>query len=382
MKKKQLFSLFLCSLVPWVLGNGLLPLLPVYASRVGAGTESIGYYLSISYFALALGTLAAGWLSDKLQQRKKTLIIGGVMVLPSVWFMGQVTNTWQLTLLTAVVWFLGGGILTLIMILAGIFAEKKERGKVFGILALTGALGAVIGGATIGSIADRWGYPTLFTSLALFSCLLPLTGLLLEDKSVQQHSKESSQNAGSVLKSGFYLVIIASILASIILFIGRMGTSVAMNQLKFLSAEITSTAAIGGLISLPLSPLAGWLSDRISRKLLLGICFFAGACGMVTLAISISLWHFWTAASLLYIQSIVGTGIGSALITDLVPTELLGRGLSVYNSTGWIGGIIGFAISGVAIENFGISLTFMVGAFIVLIAIILLIPVQYHRSFT
>jgi len=101
---------------------------------------------------------------------------------------------------------------------------------------------------------------------------------------------------------------------------------------------------------------------------------------MLTLAIAINLWHFWAAASLLYVQSNVGTGIGSALITDLVPTELLGRGLSIYNSTGWIGGIIGFAVSGLAISNFGMSPTFDVGAIIVLLAIFILIPIRHHHS--
>ena len=97
MSKKQLYSLFLCSLVSWSMGNGLLPLLPLYASRLGARPALVGYYMSISYLALALGTLAAGWLSDTFQRRKALLVISDALNIPATWLMGQVTKAWQLT---------------------------------------------------------------------------------------------------------------------------------------------------------------------------------------------------------------------------------------------------------------------------------------------
>ncbi len=54
--RKQLAALFICSLVPWVVGNGLLPLLPVYAVKLGADSTVAGLYLAFSYLAIALGS--------------------------------------------------------------------------------------------------------------------------------------------------------------------------------------------------------------------------------------------------------------------------------------------------------------------------------------
>ncbi len=379
MSKKQLSALFICNLIPMVLGNGLLPLLPVYATQLGASPALAGYYLAFSYLALALGTLAGGWLSDRFQQRKRWLIIAGLINIPLAWLLGQVSNAWQLTALTALVWFLGGLGLALTLILAGLFAGPEERGKVFGTLALTGGLGAVIGGLSFGAMADRWGFPALFAALAGVAAILPLAGLWLDDKPLAVRRRAASVSAPSPFGRGFFLLLVAGVAAGIGVFVGRLATSLAMNRLEFLAAGITSTTAVGGLVALPLSPWLGRLSDRIGRKRLLGLCYLASGLGLATLALSSLLWHFWLASALIAPAAYVATGLGSAFATDLVSKESLGKGLAAFNTTAWLGGILGFAFGGYAIQAFGQTLALIAAIVFSLGAILLLLPIRQAR---
>ena len=379
MDKKQLAGLFICCLLIWTLGNGLLPLLPVYATKLGAESDAIGYYMSFVYVAIALSTVTAGWLSDKLQNRKMLLFFCGALIVPSLLLLGQLASFGALIVLSAVVWFLGGMGLTLISILAGIFAKEMERGKVFGTLALTGALGFLIGGSVTGPLADRYGYPMMFTVLAVGMSLLPLTALVLKDKPVARSGKGAMSGTRARLGKGLLLLLIASTFSGIVNFSARLGTSLVMVGHGFESTAIASTMVIAGAITLPLPLLLGWLSDRLGRKWFLGIFYLMGTMGSLILTSSLSLWHFWLVSSLTTAMFYINNGLGSALVADLVPKESLGRGMSLFGSTAWAGGIIGFACTGYCIQNLGIGLTFFTAAFLTAIAMMLLIPIRREK---
>jgi MFS family permease len=381
MSKKQLAALFICSLVPWSAGNGLVPLLPVYATHLGADSAVAGYYLAISYLAIATGAISAGWVSDAFRRRKLPLIVAGVVSVPAAWLMGQVGSVWALTILTAVLWFFGGLGLAMIGILTGLSAGENERGKVFGILSLTGGLGAVIGGLGTGWLVEGWGFPFMFTSLSVFLALWPFGAIFLEEREVLRIKKGSgSQPKQPGLGKNFYLLFTANILSSITGFFIVLIRSLTMNELGFSSFEIASTGVVGGLIAMPLPLLMGWLSDKGGRKTFLYAGFLIAFAALVMLAFSKVLWQFWIVFVFQGIAMGTGGTIGNAVVTDMLPKESLGRGMALFRATGWIGGVIGFAVAGYALQNFGFMPTFVIGSILALGAAGLLFPIRVTRK--
>jgi len=384
MSKKQLFALFFCNLAPTTIGFGLAPLIPVHATRnLGVAPAVTGYLLAFIFLAQAIGTTTAGVLSDKFQKRKVLIIVAGLGNPPILWLMGKVTVISHFFILIGVSWFLTGIGVVLLNILTGLFADPAERGKVFGILALTEGLGATFGGLTTGQIADRAGFPTLFAILALFSILLPISALFLKDKVVHRDesrsmSMESNTRARPKLEKPLQLLLIANLISGIAMFMGSLGRSLTMTGLGFSAAAISSTVAVGGMVTLPLRPLFGELSDRYRRENILILFYTTSAIALSILAIAVTLTEFWIAFAILYIGTIRGA-IGAALVTDLTTRETLGIGMSVFSATNWVGGIIGYAITGNAVQYIGRTNAMFIAATLPLISIPFLLQIRKVR---
>jgi MFS family permease len=377
MSKRQLFVLFVCNLVPWTIGTGITPLLPAYLGRLGLSPAVTGYYLALSYVVLAAGTIAGGWLSGKLKRKKGWIVACGVASLPAVWLMGQVTDVWCLAALSAIFYFSAGVAVALLNILCSLLAAEAERGKVFGFLGSSVALGSLISGATAGLIADRWGYPAMYAALALFGLLWPLAGVFLADRAVTPVGDRGAATVGQRpgLGRNYRLLFVASLIAAVAGLVFFVARSLAMHGLGFAATAISSTGGIGGLVGLPMPLAAGWLSDRIGRKRFLAISYCGCTLSLLALAGSASLWHFWV-ASFLYALSTTNGTVGSAFVADLVPERSLGKGLSLFNATTYIAGVIGAAGTGWAMQNLGCAFVFLGGAVLPLAAIGLLAPIR------
>ncbi|MCL4871348.1 MAG: MFS transporter [Anaerolineae bacterium] len=359
---RQLFYLFFCNLAILFIGMGLFPILPLYAAEFGATPATAGLYMASTYCAISVGTFSTGWLAARIG-RKRLFVSTGLVSLPAVFLLGQATALWQVFVLTAFIWLTGGIGLTLANIFTGLLAHSHSRGKSFGLLHLGSPLGALLGGFTVSRLVVWQGYSFLFMILALVWAVWPAMSLLVmegpEATSVDKDVRERRQIAVS-FKRPFYQLLGITLLATVSINISRFGTSLTMQALRFSAADVASTTAVGGLITIPVVYYFGALSDRLGRRRFLSLGYLLAAIGAVSLILSTQLWHFWLGAILLLIARVVSSSLAAALATDILAPDELERGLSWLNTAGWITGVIAFAATGQMIETVGMVIFLLV----------------------
>jgi predicted MFS family arabinose efflux permease len=223
---------------------------------------------------------------------------------------------------------------------------------------------------TLGPMADRWSYPTMFMISSVTMVIGALAALLLgrDAPAPRRQEAERAEYSRVTLGPAFYLLFGSALLASIAFQFAGLGRSLAMDMRGFGAGAISSTAAISGVVSIPLPFFVGWWSDRAGRRGILVVLFLMVTAYLLILAWASVLWHFWVAVTL---GSAFNSylSVGAALVTDLVPKKSLPRAISWFNSTMWIGGIVGSAAGGIPVQYLGLTPALLIGAFLPLIAI-------------
>jgi MFS family permease len=372
-----MFGLSICYLAVFAVGNGFLPLMPIYAEKLGGTKEIAGFYLAFAFLCVSAGALLGGRLSDLTRHRKFALAAAGLVEVPATWLVGRVRNVLQLALVIGAGWLLLGMSLGIVGAIVGKQAGQNERGKMFGILGMTVSLGSLVGGLTFGRMADAWGYPRMFTIVTLFMVIAPAAALLLVDGGRANPAKEKTVLSGESrwVSGAFLLLLLAAVLAWVVAGVGNLGRSLSMNERAFSNAAITTTAAVGGIVSLPFPLILGWISDRLGRKTVILGSFLAGAASLLLLIVSRSLWQFWVVAALMSLHAISMT-IGPAFVADIVKKERVGTGISFFQSCTWIGTIIGYIYSGIVFQHSGIRTGLAIGATFPLLGVLVLFLIK------
>lgn len=381
MTRKQMTALGICYFVVFTGLAAVVGTMPVYLTLLGQESTLIGFFLAAGYVALAVSTVAAGRLSDLLQRRKPLLILGGALCAPFAWMLGQTTNVIVLMLMVVGLLFMMGLVTTMVSTLTGLFSDAANRGRLFGILNLSVGLGLMFGSFASGPIIDRWDYPTMFRLLAAFYLIVPAVGWFIQDKVVAKTENTTRVPMMGLLLSNrtFLLLFLASILSqagNTLIFPTR---PLIMTALDYDTSAVTTAAAVGSLITLPLPLIVGWLADYVGRKRVIVTSFIGPIAGLLVLAGAIEIWHFWLASILQTIMSVSGV-VGSSFITDTFSEGDLGTALSLLNATPWIGIVIGLSAGGLAISTFDMTPTLLIGAAVSFIALVMLLPMSMQPA--
>lgn len=379
MPYKQLTVLFICNLLPFIVGNSLMALLPIYISReLGAGSAAAGVAIASAFAALAISTNLTPAIGRRFRQRRDVITVSAALCLPLVWLLGQTQQVIVFTVLLSLVWFFGGMVLATTQILTALLAGPAYRGRAFGVLATAGPLGMLFGGLIAGQIVDRWGFGTLFVFSALLYGLALLMSRAITEPDAPADLDTTASPVTSALAPMLLLVMAASVLAHVANFVITVTRPLAMDALQFEAAAITSTIAISGLITVALPFAAGWLSDRVGRKPVFVAAYVGTAAGAAVFLGAGQLWHFWLAQALvsMLISSMV---VGTALVADLVPRQQVDIAVARFSATPWIGAVIGSTTAGFTVQQFGTGPAFILATGLLVIAIMLALALRAPR---
>ncbi|HSG43023.1 MAG TPA: MFS transporter [Anaerolineales bacterium] len=356
LQNKQLRYLFLCNFAIVFIGFGLFPVLPLYSAELGASPSFIGIFLGITYIAISLGTIITAQLSERLSY-KTLYIAAGLLGAISMLLLGMVNTLWQVVLLTALVWFSGGVGLSVSSILTTMHTSSSERGKAFGLLALTSPLGALIGSLVVGRLVTWSGYPLMFIVLAVVWTMFPLLAMtkVKYEPTYDSSPAKTAQTKSTAPQPGFHFLLLLTtvLLASMAVSVGRMGLSMSMKDQMFSAADVSTANAFGGLFTIPVTLMISGLSDKLGRKRFLFMGYVLAMGSTVLLIAAQELWQFWIVAALVLASRSVITSMSPAYATDLLSSESLGKTLPLVSTMNWVSGVVGFTGSGYVIDTFG-----------------------------
>jgi MFS family permease len=342
-------------------------LLPVFLTSVlGASTEMVGLIEGVGEATASISKLFSGWISDKLGKRKALTLVGyGLAALSKPLF--ALASSSSLVLAARFSDRVGKGIREAPRdALIGDMVPSGLRGAAYGLRQALDSVGAFAGPliaiALMAALHDNF---RLVFWLALIPGLLSLLVLIFGVREPEHEATVSQAplRLADLKKFGAAYWIVVGIGAVLML-------------ARFSEAFLILRAQTAGL-TLALAPLVlvvmnivyavsayplGALSDRIDRKLVLGIGFAVLIAADVILAVAPNLPTVMIGVAVWGLHMGMTQGLLAAFIADEAPQTLRATAFGVFNFVSGIALLLASLTAGILWEIVGPYATFVAGA--------------------
>lgn len=132
----------------------IFPLLPFYATRLGANAATVGALVAAFSIAQLVSAPAWGWMSDN--HGRRPAILTGLLVSAVAYVIFAFAGSLWLLFVSRIIQGFGGGTIGVVQAYVADITDGKDRAKSLGWVSAVTSLGAVIGPA-IGSVLVRAG---------------------------------------------------------------------------------------------------------------------------------------------------------------------------------------------------------------------------------
>lgn len=350
-------------------------LLPVFVvTTLGASTVSLGLLEGFAQGTAALSKMFSGAISDWLHKRKLLAVIGyGLSALTKPLF--PLAQSIQMVFAARLIDRVGKGIRGAPRdALIGEIAPPELRGAAYGLRQSLDVAGAFVGPAlAIGLMllfANNIRAVYWFAVLPAFLCVaLLIFGVQEPERQItgkESKFKINRREIANLGKAYWSVVLVGSLLT-----LARFSEAFLILRAQYAGLGETWLPLVLVVMSLVYSLSAypaGFLSDRMDRRLLLLIGIGILIVADIVLALAASIWGVMIGIALWGLHMGFSQGLLATLIADTTPEERRGTAFGLFNFVSGFVLLAASAIAGYLWDIGGPKMTFLAGAFFTLIA--------------
>ena len=377
MEKKSSFNAFrvlLLSVFMAMIGLGIIsPIIPNYASDLGATGIYIGLIYSSFSLSRAILQTPVGKLADSFS--KKKIIIAGLALYAAVSIAYTYVNSPQTLILVRLFHGVGSSMMMPVAMAYGInLTPSGEEGKYIGYMNTALFTGFGAGPFIGGYIYENYSIRVVFNTMTVMIAIsLILTQLFVPDEeTLGINKKRTSVPLKKIISNNTLLAVL------VYRMVNALGRGTVMSFLPLFAVQMLglSGTSIGVVLSVGIflnaffqTPM-GILADRYNRNLLLiggGIIASAGYIYMVQTS---TLAQIFIARIIVSIGGAISLPAVTAIIAEEGREFGTGMTVGVFNTAMSVGQIIGPVFSGFLLDLYGMSSVFYFSGFISFISVI------------
>jgi len=369
----------------------IIPLLPFYATKMGASATIVGVLIAAFSIAQLASAPAWGRFSDRYGRRPALLV--GLLVSAVAYVFFAYASTLWLLLLSRIIQGFGGGTIGVVQAYVADASDPNDRAKSLGWLSAATSLGAVVGPA-IGSVLIRWGHHAPGIASAVFCVLVSVFAAIYLRESKDDTPVTSEHDIVPQTGSGAIWSVITRPKepAQRLIWIYAIGIGafygtaptlplILANRLPITEANVGFFVMyLGGMGVIVRAGILGWMIEwlgeaRLTRLglvlLAMGLALVAAVHSYLTLIVALTLMPLGTA----FVFPCV-----TAMLSRVVPKRHRGLYMGVQHTFGGISRVVFPLAAGVAMDNLGLGFPFVVAGVLVLSTLLLTASMEDYAA--
>jgi MFS family permease len=347
----------------------MLPLLPLYATELGAPPLVLGLLTSAFAVTNAIGQLGAGFLSERFGARR--LMTAGLALYGTMnALIATAASAAWLLIWRTTAGFGGGSMIVSERIYLAQSVQPARRAFANGVISAAQSAGTVAGPAFGGFAAAIGGLRAPFVIVAITSAMALVGTLFLPARERPAESEEAASEPDEPIRVGALLALLAANLALLASYGGFITTyaPLATTRLGWSVVEVGIAFSFFGVGSIVLGPALAHLADRVGRRPVailapitlsaFGLALVAGLPQPVVYGVAVLAGGGLTGFSAAWY----------ALLADTASERRLGRTFGIINAGSTLGIVAGSLLAAELWTRVDVVAGMMVGAIMPLVA--------------